>query len=126
MTPATIQRYQPGGDIFAELESRYGTGGALLIAQAALTGDRFAVNEAISRAKFGEKLDVSLWSNFYTQVTTDPFAAPLETANKVIGTIGSSAIFGLFKNPWVLLAVAGLVFYAVGGFTWLGGKLKLA
>lgn len=125
MTPDTIQRYQPGGDIYANLESKYGRNGALLVAQAALTGDKFAVNDALSRVKFGERLDDSTASLFWKQITTDPLAAPLESANAAIGTIGKSAIFGVLKNPWVLLAIGVLIFYAVGGFTWAGKKFQL-
>ena len=38
----------------------------------------------------------------------------------------SSAGLGVLKNPWVLLAIAALVFLAIGGHRWLGSKLNLA
>jgi hypothetical protein len=126
MNQATIARYQPGGDIYAQLEGQYGRNGALLISQAAATGDQDAVNDAFVRAKYGEKLDDSTASIFWHQITTDPFDAPLDSLNKGLGTAYKSAILGLLKNPWVLVTLAGLVFYALGGFRWLGAKLKLS
>jgi len=125
MTPALIARYQPGGDIYAKLEVTYTRKGALVVAQAAQSGDQFAVTDALERVKYGERLSESTARLFWGQITTDPFEAPLASANKAIGTIGSSAIIGLFKNPWVLVAVAALVFYALGGFGWAWNKLKL-
>ncbi len=127
MDQATIARYQPGGDVYAQLESQYGRNGALLIAQAATTGDRDAVNDALERVRgHGEKLDDSTARIFWSQITTDPFDAPLQSLNKGLGTIYSSALLGLLKNPWVLLSLAAVVFYFLGGFRWLGAKLKLA
>lgn len=124
---ATIARYQPGGDIYATLEQQYSRNGALLISQAALTGDRDNLNDAIERVRgHGEKLDDSTARIFWSQITTDPFDAPLQSLNKGLGTVYSSALLGLLKNPWVLLTLAGLVFYALGGFRWLGAKLKIA
>ena len=123
---ATITRYQPGGDIYATLEERYDRPGALLIAQAAQTGDRDAVNDAIGRVKHGEKLDDSTARIFWHQVTTDPFEAPLSDLNKGLGTVFGSAIANTFKNPWVLLSIAAFVFFQLGGGRWLANKLKLA
>ena len=126
MNNETIQRYQPGGDIYAQLEAKYGRTGALLIAQAAQTGDRDAVNQALSRVKYGERLDDSTAQIFWRQVTTDPFDAPLASLNKGLGAVFKSAGLGVLKNPWVLLAIAALVFLAVGGHRWLASKLNLA
>jgi hypothetical protein len=126
MTNELIQRYQPGGDIYAKLESQYGRPGALLIAQAAQTGDSVAVNEAIVRAKYGEALDESTARIFWKQVTTDPFEAPLASLNKGLGIFSKSALLGLLKNPWVMIALVVVVFGALGGFRWLLGKYKLA
>lgn len=127
MDQATIARYNPGGDIYAQLEAQYGRPGALLIAQAATTGDRDAVNNAIERVRgHGEKLDDSTARIFWGQITTDPFDAPLSTLNKGLGTVWSSALLGLLKNPWVVLTLVGVVFYYAGGFRWLWAKLKLA
>ena len=126
MNRATIQRYQPGGDLYAQLEAQYGRNGALLIAQAATSGDRGQVTDAIDRVRYGERLDDSTARIFWGQITTDPFEAPLASANAALGTLGSSAILGLLKNPWVLAAVVlGVILWAGGG-PWLGkqvGKL---
>ncbi len=123
---ATIARYQPGGDIYAQLEGQYGRNAALLIAQAAQTADRDALNEAIARVRHGEKLDESTAQIFWHQITTDPFDAPLDTLNKGLGTVFKSAGLGLLKNPWVLLAIAAVIFFAIGGHRWLFNKAKLA
>jgi hypothetical protein len=123
---ATIARYQPGGDIYATLEDQYGRNAALLIAQAAQTGDRDSLNEAIAQVRHGAKLDDSTAKIFWQQITTDPFDAPLDSLNKGLGTVFKSAGLGVLKNPWVLLALALVVFFAIGGHRWLFAKAKLA
>jgi|SRR5438876_5644881 len=125
MTNELIQRYQPGGDIYAQLETQYGRTGALLVAQAALTGDRTAITEALVRLKYGEPLDESTARIFWSQITTDPFDAPLTSLNKGLGTVFKSAGLGIFRNPWVLLALAAVVFFAIGGHRWLFAKARL-
>lgn len=113
MTPATIQRYQPGGDIYVSLASRYGQGGADRVARAALTGDATFVNAELAVVKSGPRLNDSTFSLFTSQIVTDPLAAPLESANTAIG----NSVASLFRNPWVLavtvLVVAGLVLFYV-------------
>lgn len=125
MNEALIQRYQPGGDIYARLEATYGRQGALIVSQAALTGDRFAVTNAIERVKYGERMSDSTARIFWAQITTDPFEAPLETLNTALEASAGSLVKNILRNPWVLLLVAGLIFYALGGFTWAGKKLQL-
>lgn len=116
-----VSRYQPGGDIYAKLQAQYGTQAANEIAAAAATNDRDKLSEALNIAAGRGPSDApaSTWSIFWSQITNDPFAAPLESANNALGTIGISAILGVLKNPWVLLTVAGILFYLLGGFTWL-------
>jgi hypothetical protein len=111
MADIPVERYAPGGDIYGSVSAEYGPDAAQRVYAAARTGDRYKVTQALSNLRFGAERDDSVLSNFISQVTTDPFAAPLETANRAIGTIAGSAIFGLFKNPWVLLAGAGAVYY---------------
>lgn len=122
---ATIARYSPGGDIYATLESQYGRDGALLITQAAQTGDRTNLNDAIERVRgHGAKLDDSTARIFWSQITTDPFDAPLSDLNKGLGVVGSSAILGLLKNPWVLFTLGLVIFGLLGGFKWLWARGK--
>jgi hypothetical protein len=123
---ATIQRYQPGGDLYAQYESLYGRNGALLIAQAALSGDRPTITDAIARADYGAALDDSTARLFWSQITTAPFDAPLSALNTGLGNTVGSFLRGVFSNPWVLLAAGLLVFAALGGFKWLEKNLKLA
>jgi hypothetical protein len=125
MTNDQIQRYQPGGDIYARLEAERGRTGACLVAQAALTGDRTAITEALAQLNSGDPRDDSTARLFWSQVTTDPFDAPLESLNSGLGVFGRSAIVGVLRNPWVLLALAAVVFYAIGGPRWLFEKARL-
>ncbi len=78
------------------------------------SGRSGAVAEVLGELKFGPRLDDSTGSIFWQQVTTDPFAAPLESANAGLGTVLGSAIKGLFANPWVLIVVVA----AVGIYFW--------
>lgn len=78
------------------------------------------------RVKYGERMSDSTARLFWNQITTDPFDAPLESLNKGLQVGAGSLLKNIFKNPWVLLLVAGLILYALGGFGWLARKLKLA
>lgn len=113
-------RYQPpNGDIYLKLKSAYGKAGADSVAIADASGEPYAINDAITALKYGDKKNDSAVSIFVDQVTTDPLAAPLESANDQIG----KAVANVFKNPWVLIALAVFVAYQLGGFTWLRKQL---
>jgi hypothetical protein len=103
--PIPLPRYAPGGDIYQQLAAAYGAAGAEAVYQAARTGDRAAISEALANVRLGPKRDDSVGSIFWSQVTTDPFAAPLETLNQGLGAAFTSAIVGVFKNPWVLASL---------------------
>src|SRR4051812_24420328 len=92
-------RYQAGGDIYNSLAARYGNAAANKVAAAAASGTPGAIAEAIGEVRNGPVLDQSVSSIFLDQIETDPFAAPLETANKGIGNVFTSALKGLFKIP---------------------------
>jgi len=127
MSPDLIQRYQRGGDIWESLAEQYGVSAADLVAQAALTGESSAVTDAIAQVRNGNpQTGTSTLGNFFNQLVTDPFAAPLDTANAGIGTVLGSALKGLFRNPWLLLVAGVVIFWALGGFTWLRKKTQLA
>jgi hypothetical protein len=112
MDDATIARYQPGGDIYNTLSAKYGFEAAQSIAQAATTGDRAQVGSAIAAAKGdGPALDGSTLDAFVTQIETDPLAAPLGTANSLIG----NSVLSFLKSPYVILAVGGGLFFYFGG-----------
>lgn len=112
-------RYQPGGDIYAKLESQYGTAGANRVAIADASGAPYAVNDALTAIKYGDRLPDSTAAIFYDQVTTDPLAAPLASANNVLG----NSVLSFLKNPWVLILVLVLVWGWLG-FPGLGGLKK--
>jgi hypothetical protein len=127
MSADLIQRYQPGGDIYAALLSQFGKASADAIAAAALTGDETAINAAYTQAKFGEPLNDSTASIFISQLETDPFAAPAAALNSGLKTAIDSAVAGIFKNPYVLAAVVAgiaLTVYNLGGFTKIFNTLK--
>ena len=120
MDSTLIARYQPGGDIYASLQSQYGTASADAIAQAALSGDETQVNAALTQAKFGAPLDASTASNFYTQVTTNPLAAPLASLNTGL----ANTLMAFLKSPAVLLVGGLALFVWLGGLDWIKGSLK--
>ena len=115
MNQTLIQRYQAGGDIYAQLAAQYGIPGADAVAAAALTGDETQVNAALTGVKNGQPLNTSTWSIFGNQLATDPLAAPLASANNILG----NSFLSFLKNPMVLLAVAGVAFFALGGAGWI-------
>lgn len=118
---ATIARYQPGGDIYATLLAQYGPQSAALIAQAASTGDRSQLGNAIENAKgVAPSGSTSTLTNFWNQITTDPLAAPLQGANNIIG----NSVLSFLKNPWVIGAVVLILFTWLGGWSLLKGSLK--
>lgn len=114
MNPELIQRYQPGGDIYAVLSQKYGADAANNVAKAANTGDETAVNAAVSTAMFGNPLNTSTASQFVSQIVNDPLAAPLDSLNNQLSNVFKNII----GNPFVLiLTVAALV----GVFLYFGG-----
>jgi hypothetical protein len=106
------QRYAPGGDIYAANEARYGTAGADLINRGFIrdgrSGAAIAAGNLHTPTGGGSTSTAAI---FLDQITTDPLAAPLESANKVIGNSVSSFL----KNPWVvaltLAAILGAIVY---------------
>jgi hypothetical protein len=120
MTPATLQRYAPGGDIYGRIVSTYGPDAANRLYQAAQTGDENGeVNAELTRIKFGKPLNDSTASLFVEQVTTDPLAAPLASANSQI----QNAALSFLRSPWVLLLIAAWLFFQFGGAQWAQKKL---
>ena len=126
--PIPWERYQTGGEIFETLWSTYGSDVAYDAAAAALDEDGPALTRILANARTkagatrGEQANTSTLGNFAHQILTDPLAAPLDGANKILG----NSFLALLKNPWVLLTLAGLVFYLVGGFDWLKRKVSRA
>jgi len=119
MDTTTVNRYQPGGDIYAKLLAQYGQGNADAIAQAARSGDESQVNAAIVNAKYGPALDTSTLDAFGNQLATDPLGAPLAGLNNIVG----NTVFSFLQSPWVLGAVALGLFFFFGGADYLRRKL---
>ena len=97
----------------------YARGGAKWNAIAASQGEASADAQwqaAIDAERNGTPLDTSTWDIFATQIYNDPFAAPIEQANKIVSNTAAAA----FRNPFFTLAVLALV---VGVVLWFFGPL---
>jgi hypothetical protein len=132
----TIDRYQPGGDLYASIQSQYGNDAANAAASAAATGSNDTLNLTLSNIRRGTYTvgspngGTSTWGNFFSQLYNDPLGAPLQQAGVVASNTASDVnstlkgvLGSLFSNPLTLLLTL-----AVGGVVvWLLlRKLKLA
>lgn len=106
MNRELILRYQPGGDIYAQLEQQYGGNAAIQIASVARTGDSRAITETLARIRNGERLPDSTVALLWTQLTTDPLGAPLDSANRQISALAGNTAMAFLRNPMVLLVLA--------------------
>lgn len=120
MDQTTIQRYQSGGDIYATLLAQYGASAAASIAAAALSGDETQVNAALVQAKNGSPLNTSTLGIFTNQMLTDPLAAPLASANNLLG----NTVLSFLKSPWVIATLLIVGFFLLGGADFLRRKMK--
>lgn len=118
--------WQNGGDAWYEILVRYGEDAADRVDAFARAGDSRGLQQFLSDLKRGNVTaqwgSESTLGNFWKQLTTDPLAAPLESANAQI----SKAVGNVFKNPFVLVSLLVLGFGLLGGFDWLGRKLRPA
>jgi len=107
MDKALIDRYQPGGDIYATLKAKYGDAGAAIVAIAAQSGDRAQVTDALARVKYGERLNESTLEIFLNQLATNPLDAPLDTLDDAVSKLFDS------KGVWTLLLVGVAIVIAI-------------
>lgn len=112
--------YAPGTYAYQRNVNAYGKAGADYVWQTAREGGD--VGAALTGLAVQSTGSASFLGNFATQITTDPLAAPLESANNQIENV----VKGLFKNPWVLLALALVIFHLLGGFNLIQRKLATA
>ena len=104
--------YAPGTTKFNNIAKAYGTAAANEAHRIASNGGDSA-DVTLALNKYRKQVDIcsqSTLGNFWDQITTDPLGAPLQSANNTIG----NTVKSFFKNPWVLLAIAVLV------WGWLG------
>lgn len=131
-----FNEYLIGGSYYNSLLEQYGAANADYVASVAQSGDETAVRNALSAVRVAYRNsgnaaqvdsalnanDTSTLGNFWTQITTDPLAAPLDSLNNQL----TKAVGNVFKNPMVLLLVIvagiGLLGY-FGGWKKLVGKL---
>lgn len=111
MTESTVARYQPGGDIYAEIQGQYGTQSANTLAQIVReTKESTNVSTYLGELRNGPMQNSNVASIFVGQITTDPFAAPASALNRTLSASVGSAIKGIFSNVWVLALVVFLGF----------------
>jgi hypothetical protein len=125
MTAQTQAEYAPGGWRYNNLAKTYGTGAANAAAEiAADGGEQWEISEALNRYRpqYADPGSESTLGNFFQQITTDPLAAPLESANNQLGNI----VAGVFRNPWVLIAVVLVIFHLLGGFDYVKRRIARA
>jgi hypothetical protein len=122
----TAEDYLEGNDGFFAVMDKYGGGAAYAVDAAAEAGDITRINEILdnyrrgtSDATYPGSKDTSTLVNFVKLVTTDPLSAPLDSLNTQI----SRAMGNVFKNPWVLVTVLAVLFFALGGFDFLKRQL---
>ena len=128
MDSTLIQRYQPGNDIYNSILAQHGKDAADACAAAAMTGDETQINAVLALYSGTSTptvavpmADTSTANIFTNQILTDPLAAPLESANKVLG----NTFFSFLKNPWVVVTVGIVVFFFVfDGVNLIRGWLK--
>jgi hypothetical protein len=109
------ERYARGGDIHLMIATNYGNDAAERASRAAFANDggaslRALLSDLKRGNTSGDFNTTGTLGNFWTQLTTDPFAAPLESANRHLGNV----ISGLFRNPLVLLLIVGVVAWKLG------------
>lgn len=97
------ERYQPGGDIFQKIADQYGLEAANRVSVAAASGKQGAIADALAAVKHGPARNESTAAEFWNQLATDPFAAPLKSANNQLSKLS----FNLLKNPLVSLVIFG-------------------
>lgn len=114
--------YAPGTDRYNRLAEQYGKAGADYVYSQVLTGREDSLPDALGQLKYGADRNESATGLFFQQITTDPFAAPLESANNHLGNI----VANVFRNPWVLIAVALLIFHLFGGFDYVKRRIARA
>jgi len=128
MDATLIARYQSGGDIYASILAQHGQTAAVACAAAALTGDETQINAALAlyeTAAGNATVAVPMAtdttaSDFLNQIETDPLAAPLEDANKVL----NNSFLSFLKNPTVLLVIGVIIFFVLGGGDLIRRKMK--
>lgn len=108
MIPNSAFQYARGTEIFDQTAALYGEDAAVAQWQAAIDAERN-----------GKPLPTNVWSIFGEQLATDPLGAPLEAANRTLG----NTFLSFLKSPWVLLTLGLVLFFALGGFSFLKRQL---
>lgn len=109
MDQALIAEYSPGGDLYQKIVTQYGQDVADRVAAAAAQGDKPQIGQILAIARNGPNLNTSTASIFAQEILTDPLAAPLADANKLV----ENSVISFLKNPWVLAAGATILFFTV-------------
>ena len=120
-----LTRYIVGGDMWEAVGKKYGREAAEQLSNIAEAGDLTQFNFALSSlnrsgvvSPVQNSRTSTLW-NFTDQLLTDPLAAPADSLNNQLG----KAFKNIFGSPWILVALAAVVFFWIGGAQWSKGKL---
>lgn len=119
--PIPVDRYSPGGDIYQGLAATYGVNAANSVYQAAMSGDRQNIIDAMEKVRYGSApASTSTAAIFWNQISTDPLAAPLAGINK----LAVNTLFDFLKSPGILFIGAVALFFYMGGTSLLKGKFR--
>jgi hypothetical protein len=99
-------RYAPGGDIYEAVKAEHGAIAADRVWRAHQSGEPGAVAEVLAELRYGAERPTSTAGILLNQLVTDPLGAPLDAANRGLGNIIGNTLAGIFRNPWVLGAIA--------------------
>lgn len=117
-------RYQPGGDVYQRWVDLFGLSKAEELRRLWNSGDLSAYRRRFAdfNAERAEALGgpTSTWSLFFGQLYNDPFTAPIEQAERVLGntvqTVARSPLFfGLSLGGLILVALVLWGFFKIGG-----------
>jgi hypothetical protein len=126
----TLSRYAPGGDIYADIENRYGAAAANRVyAAAASDPTGAALRETLSDIKTGfvetEENQRGMWDQLGYQLYHEPLNAPIETAAEVLTNAAKAAGNAAKKAAKAVAGNWGLWLIILGGlavlFFYLGG-----
>lgn len=126
MDQSLVNRYQPGGDIYANLASTRGAGAADQVAAAARSGSRENVVSTMALVNNGPATgSTSVFQNFMQQITTDPLKAPIAAAMGQGSSgpgLGDGSTTGKVIKGIATLGVIGLVLYGLNTYARVKGK----
>jgi len=128
-----VQRYSPGGDVFAEVDRKFGKGAASRLYSLALQEDHrpflnylselYDTNDSGRGVGNVNQLNESTASLLGTQVYNDPLGATFEQAGNVVKNSVKAAA-GNWGIWIVALLIGGALFFYFGGAAVVRAAIK--